>query len=109
MSKRLRQSGPLSHFLFSLVTEGLARMASKVMKMGDYKGFKVNNAMEFQPLQFADDTVLIGEGSWDNLWCIKALLRGFKLASGVNVKLFMNSEIHPLELMCHKTGYQYLK
>ncbi|PNX98293.1 cysteine-rich receptor-like protein kinase [Trifolium pratense] len=30
-----------------------------------------------------DDTVLVGESSWDNVWTIKSILRGFELVSGL--------------------------
>lgn len=41
----------------------------------------------FELLQFVDDTVIIGDGSWDNLWTIKAVLRGFELALGLYANL----------------------
>lgn len=35
--------------------DGIARMMSKIVERGgDYKGFKVNDALEFQLLQFVD-------------------------------------------------------
>jgi hypothetical protein len=36
-------------------------------------------------LQYADDTLCIGEASIENLWTLKALLRGFEMVSGLKV------------------------
>jgi hypothetical protein len=36
-------------------------------------------------LQYADDTLCIGEASVENLWAIKAMLRGFEMVSGLKV------------------------
>ncbi|MCI17488.1 F-box protein, partial [Trifolium medium] len=36
-------------------------------------------------LQYADDTLCIGETTVDNLWALKAILRGFEMASGLKV------------------------
>ncbi|CAI8616877.1 unnamed protein product [Vicia faba] len=85
MGKGLRQGDPLSPFLFTLVAEGLEKLLSKAITCGLYKGFRLSNSVEFHMLQFADDTIIIGEGSWSNLWSIKAVLRGFELVSGLNI------------------------
>lgn len=37
--------------------------------------------------QFADDTILVGEGSWQNLWTIEPILRGFEMVSGLRINL----------------------
>nr|KYP70309.1 Putative ribonuclease H protein At1g65750 family [Cajanus cajan] len=36
-------------------------------------------------LQFADDTLIIGEATMQNLWCLKAILRCFELISGMKI------------------------
>lgn len=61
--------------------------------MGVYKGFKFNDELQFHLLQFTDDTVLLGEGTSNNLRCIKALLRGFKLISDLFIYLSKSSLI----------------
>lgn len=58
------------------------------MSLGEFQGFKVNNHLEFQLLPFADETTLVGEGSLKNLWCIKALLRGFEQISRLSTNLY---------------------
>jgi hypothetical protein len=39
-------------------------------------------------LQYADDTLCIGEASIENLWTLKAILRGFELISGLKVNFW---------------------
>ena len=36
-------------------------------------------------LQYADDTAFVGEALWENVLVLKALLRGFELASGLKI------------------------
>jgi hypothetical protein len=51
-----------------------------------FKGFSVGSeGLEISHLQYANDTLCIGEVSTENLWTIKAILRGFELASGLKV------------------------
>lgn len=53
--------------------------------------------VEYNILQFADDTILVGDGSWHNLWSIKALLRGFELVSELSVN-FIKSKLYGLNI-----------
>jgi hypothetical protein len=39
-------------------------------------------------LQYADDTLCIGEASVGNLWALKAVLRGFEMVSGLKVNFW---------------------
>lgn len=66
---------------------------AKAYSIGEYQRFRVDNENHFEIFQFADDTVLIGDGSWNNLWSIKSLFRGFELVSKLRVNLF-KSNIH---------------
>lgn len=44
-----------------------------------HKGLRhVNDQVMYSLRQFADDTMLIGEDSWENIWAIKALVRGLR-------------------------------
>lgn len=36
-------------------------------------------------LQFADNTLIMRQSSWQTFWCIKALLGGFELDIGLHV------------------------
>lgn len=74
----------LSPFIFIIGLAGLVRKASGV---GDFKGFNVQNRFKVKILQFAYDTLLIGDGRWKNLWSIKVVLRGFEIVSGLGFNL----------------------
>ncbi|KAL5191116.1 U-box domain-containing protein 14 [Glycine soja] len=42
-------------------------------------------------LQYADDTVFVGEASWDNVFVMKAMLRGFEMVSGLKINFSKSS------------------
>lgn len=65
---------PLALFLFLIAAEGLAGMMRNAVELGLYKHLHMEQSISFSLLQFADDTILVGENSWDNLWSIKAIL-----------------------------------
>jgi len=51
-----------------------------------FRGFEVKRGgTVLSHLQYADDTICLGETSVDNLWTLKALLRGFEMVSGLKV------------------------
>jgi hypothetical protein len=60
--KGLRQGDPLSPFLFLLVVEGLSALLKKAVDSNLFHGYKVSDNIKFHSLQFADDTILVGEG-----------------------------------------------
>lgn len=70
-----------------LVAKGLTGLMKNVMQLGLFQPFKVSNDIMFNLLHFMDDTIIVGEGTWHNLWTIKVELRGFELASGSVCKL----------------------
>ncbi|MCH79472.1 putative non-LTR retroelement reverse transcriptase [Trifolium medium] len=72
-------------------------MMRRAVEIGKFKGYQVNNNIQFQILQFADDTILMGEDSWNNLWTIKTLLRGFELVSGLKIN-FVKSKLYGLNV-----------
>jgi hypothetical protein len=39
-------------------------MMKRAVDTGKFKGYQVSASIQFQLLQFADDTILMGEGSW---------------------------------------------
>jgi hypothetical protein len=54
--------------------------------LGMFKGYKIRGGgPSITHLQYADDTLCIGETLVDNLWTLKVILRGFELASGLKV------------------------
>ena len=75
IQKGLKQGDPLAPFLFLLVAEGLSGLMKKAVELGLFKGFKVGDQeIELSILQYADDTIIIGEANVENLWTIKAML-----------------------------------
>ncbi|XP_058749365.1 uncharacterized protein LOC131622352 [Vicia villosa] len=66
VERGLRQGDPLSPFLFTLVAEGLAMVVQKAAALGRFEGYKIKENLEIRILQFADDTVLVGSGCWED-------------------------------------------
>jgi hypothetical protein len=97
VGKGLRQGDPLSPFLFLIVVEGLSGLMSKAVDSNLFHGYKVSNNILFHSLQFADDTIIVGEGNWDNLWMIKTILRSFEIVSGLKVNFF-KSKLYGINL-----------
>jgi hypothetical protein len=97
VGKGLRQGDPLSPFLFLIVAEGLTGLMGKVVENNVFHGYKVSNSIFFHTLQFADDTIIMGEGNWDNLWTIKTVLRSFEIVSGLKVN-FHKSKLYGINL-----------
>ncbi|XP_058721855.1 uncharacterized protein LOC131593384 [Vicia villosa] len=60
-------------------------MVDKAVQNGDFVGCDVKGGCFVDILQFADDTLLVGDGSWKHLWAIKAVLRGFEMVSGLGI------------------------
>lgn len=87
MTKGLRQGDPLAPFLFLIVAEGLNSLFSKAVSMGRFKGFSFGGDpdINISILQFADDTVFVGEATIQNVQTIKCILRCFELISGLKV------------------------
>jgi hypothetical protein len=60
-------------------------------------GYKVGNNILSHTLQFADDTIILGEGNWNNLWTIKTVLRSFKIVFALKVN-FHKSKLYGVNL-----------
>jgi hypothetical protein len=71
------------------VAEGLGGAMRSAVNSNLFKGFKIqHDGPSISHLQYADDTLIIGEASVQNLWTLKAILRGFELASGLKVNFW---------------------
>ncbi|XP_058752759.1 uncharacterized protein LOC131625939 [Vicia villosa] len=107
VSRGLRQGDPLSPFIFVLVAEGLAGLVKKSIEVGDFQRFEIKRSCGVDILQFADDTLLVGEGSWKQIWAIKVVLRAFEVVSGLGINfqksklIGINSNAHFLEAASH--------
>jgi hypothetical protein len=92
IQRGLKQGDPLTPFLFLLVAEGLGGMLNRAVELNRFGGFRIaNGGMVVSHLQYADDTLCIGEPSIENLWTLKAILRGFEMVSGLKVNFWKSS------------------
>ena len=90
----MKQGDPLAPFLFLLVAEGFSGLMSNAVKRNLFQGFEVKSGgTAISHLQYVDDTFCIGVPTVKNLWTLKALLRGFEMASGWKVNLHKSSLI----------------
>jgi len=82
----LRQGDPLAPFLFNVVAEALNGLLRRAKEENLYKGFKVgSNNVDVSILQYADDTIFLGEATMENVKAIKTILRTFELVSGLKI------------------------
>jgi hypothetical protein len=89
IQRGLKQGDPLAPFLFLLVAEGLGGLMKKAVETNRFRGFKVgSNGVIVSHLQYADDTLCIGEASIENLWTLKAILRAFEMVPGLKVNFW---------------------
>lgn len=70
VEKGLHQGNHVSPFLFVIVAEELKLLVNKVVENKDFVGCNVKGKCFVDVLQFADDTLLVGDGSWKHLWVI---------------------------------------
>lgn len=89
----LRKGYPLSPLLFVIVMEGLTTLMERAVELGDYKGFQFGENHSVDILHFTNDTITFGEEGNQNLWTLKAILRGFEPMSGLRVN-FCKSNIY---------------
>ncbi|GKV46080.1 hypothetical protein SLEP1_g53092 [Rubroshorea leprosula] len=86
MTKGLRQGDPLSPLLFLIVAEGLNGLISEAVKQGLFEGVKIGNGeLKLAHLQFADDTLIMGKATKENIWVVKCIMRCFELVSGLKI------------------------
>lgn len=69
----------------------MAVLVQKAGKEGIFEGYKVNDDLEIKLIQFADNTIMVGKESWNNLLSIKAIFKGFELVSGLKVNFFKSN------------------
>jgi hypothetical protein len=92
IQRGLKQGDPLAPFLFLVVAEGFSGLMSNVVCLNLFQGFKFKeDGKVYSHLQYADDTICVGKATVDNLWTLKALLRGFELASGLKINFHKSS------------------
>src|SRR4051812_15069968 len=79
VKRGLRQGDPLSPFLFVIVPKALAKLVRKSTEIGEYENFIIRRSCGVDILQFVDDTLLVGEGTWKHMKAMKIVLRAFEL------------------------------
>lgn len=86
IQRGLKQGDPLAPFLFLLVAEGLTGLMNGAVSLEKFSGCRIGNeGPQISLLQYADDTIVVGEASWDNIWVMKSVFRCFELVSGMKV------------------------
>jgi hypothetical protein len=92
IQRGLKQGDPLAPFLFLIVAEGLGGLMKKAVATNRFHGFRIgDNGLCISHLQYADDTLFIGEATTENLWVMKAILRGFEMVSGLKVNFWKSN------------------
>lgn len=81
----LRQRGPFSSFLFVSVAERQTGLVRNTVENAEYIGVDIKGKCLIEILQFADDTLMVREGSWKHVWALKAILRAFEIVSGLEI------------------------
>nr|ABN05720.1 RNA-directed DNA polymerase (Reverse transcriptase) [Medicago truncatula] len=87
LGRGLLQGDPLSPFLFLLAAEGLHVMMKAMVDASLFRGYRVGSGNEVvvSHLQFADDTLLLGEKSWANVRALRTVLILFEAVSGLKI------------------------
>jgi len=87
LGRGLRQGDPLSPFLFLIAAEGLNVMMKAMVDASLFRGYAIGfgHSVVLSHLQFADDTLLLGEKSWANVRALPAVLVLFEAVSGLKV------------------------
>lgn len=78
MERGLRQGDPISPMLFILVTQTLHTLLAKATEVGIISGIKMGHNLSLSLQQFADDTIIFLEDSWEAVRGIKILLTIFQ-------------------------------
>lgn len=84
--KGLHQGGPLSPFLFIMVTDCLSRMLSEEAESGAIEGFKIGvESLSINHVLFVDDTILFSSLTKYKLSHLFNIIHNFKAASSLGI------------------------
>lgn len=94
-SRGLRQGDPLSPFLFLLVAEGFNALMEAAIVHKLFVGVRIGTGnFRISHLQYADDTVILGENTWQNIRAAKFLLKWYELISGLSINFKKSKLFH---------------
>ncbi|GJY33366.1 RNA-directed DNA polymerase, eukaryota [Tanacetum coccineum] len=85
--KGLKQSDPLSPFLFILIMESLHLSFQRVVDAGLFHGVKLRDTVTLSHLFYADDAVFVGQRSQRNISTLTHVLKCFHKASGLKINM----------------------
>lgn len=92
MGRGIRQGDPIAPFLFLIVAEGLNALLKQAVRLNRFSGYKFGDMEEAVAiLQYADDTLFLGEDTRQNAFTLKSIMRCFELASGLRVNFHKSS------------------
>lgn len=75
-----------------MVAKGLSGLVGQEVSLGFFNGFKFGNGqVVVSHLQYVDDSILVGEASFKNMWEMKTILSCFELVSGLKVNFIKSS------------------
>ncbi|KAI3741088.1 hypothetical protein L1987_58755 [Smallanthus sonchifolius] len=84
--KGMRQGDPISPFLFVIVIEALSCMIRKACSLGIVKGVSLpDDGPVVSHLFYADDAIILGEWSRDNILNVVRIMRCFYACSGLQI------------------------
>ncbi|KAM0008293.1 putative RNA-directed DNA polymerase [Helianthus debilis subsp. tardiflorus] len=102
--KGMRQGDPLSPFLFLVVMEALSRMISRAREAGVIKGIPTpNNGLVMSHLLYADDAIVLGEWSKEEMGNVMRILRCFYLCLGLKINVD-KSNLYGIGVSLEETG-----
>lgn len=84
----LRQGDPISPYIFILAADALSHMIHRASEMGRFHGIHLaQGGPRLTHLFFADDSLLFGKGTLENMYQLVSILNAYSKASGQRVNL----------------------
>jgi len=109
LKRGLRLGDPLSPFLFLLAAKDFNVIMKALVANNIFTGYKVGGAVcvFISHLQFADDTIILGEKSWANVRIMREAIHIFAVMSGLKLNFHksMLAGIHVGESWLHEVGF----
>ncbi|KAM0061513.1 putative RNA-directed DNA polymerase [Helianthus debilis subsp. tardiflorus] len=109
--KGMRQGDPLSPFLFLVVMEALSLFTNKAVGAGIFKGISLPNGGScVSHLFYADDAIILGEWSEENVLAVIRILRVFYICSGLKMNVNKSNfygvgvDASDLEMVAERVG-----